>query len=56
MNKQHVPLIFTDPKELERYFAIWELQTRQFAHELRKGVRSKSNLRKAKMKMERAHA
>ena len=56
MNKQTSPLIFSDPKKLARYFAAWELQTRQFAHELRKGVRSKSNLRKAKMKMERAHA
>lgn len=56
MNKQTSPLIFSDPKEAARYFALWELQTRQFADAIRQGTRSKSNLRKAKAKLERAHA
>ena len=56
MNKQTSPLIFSDPKEAARYFAIWELQTRQFADSIRKSTRSKSNLRKAKAKLARASA
>lgn len=56
MNKQPFPLIFSDLKEFARYIAIWEFQTRQFADSIRKSTRSKSNLRKAKAKLERAHA
>jgi len=56
MNKQSFPLIFSDPKEAARYFAIWELQTRQFAYAIRQSTRSKSNLRKAKAKLARANA
>lgn len=56
MNRQPFPLIFSDPKEATLYFAIWELQTRQFADAIRQGTRSKSNLRKAKAKLARANA
>lgn len=56
MNKQPFPLIFNDQKEAARYFAIWELRTRQFADAIRQSTRSKSNLRKAKANLERARA
>jgi len=56
MKPKPMSLMFADPKELARYFAIWELQTRQFADAIRQSTRSKSNLRKAMAKLARAHA
>lgn len=56
MKQKRLPQLRHHAKDLHRMFCEWELQTRTFAHAIRQSARSKSNLRKAKLKMERANA
>lgn len=54
--RRYRPRIRDFAPALHRALCEWELSTRAFAHATRPGLRTLSNLRKAKAKLAMAHA